>query len=205
MRVTADDFEPRRDGWFEHKGIWDEVTVGTVVGNGKRSEAYEVLATAHGQQVEYGYTLWFQMKNLVTGEVFAVEPKWKVAPVVILTRDPRDITTPDPTPPNDSEAIMLLVQELGAETMAMHDSKTGEVHCPDYILHPGHLKGPKNRQRGLREHLKFAHGIEVETELDDWELDLKNLHNRHSLAHTNPQQGAGFPHRHVPEDLDYLG
>ena len=203
--MTADDFEPRRDGWFEHKGTWDEVTVGTVVGNGKRSEAYEVLATAHGQQVEYGYTLWFQMKNLVTGEVFPVEPKWKVAPVTILTRDPRDIKTPDVTFPVDSEAIMLVVQELGAETMAMHDSKTGEVHCPDYILSPGHLKGPKNRQRGLREHLKFAHGIEEVAELDDWELDVKNLHNRHSLAHLNPEPGAGFPHRHVPEDLDYLG
>lgn len=202
--MTADDFEPRRDGWFEHRGIWDEVTVGTVVGNGKRSEAYEVLATAHGQQVEYGYTLWFQMKNLVTGEVFPVEPKWKVAPVTILTRDPRDIKTPDVTFPVDSEAIMLVVQELGAETMAMHDSKTGEVHCPDYILHPGHLKAPKARQRGLREHLKFAHGLEVVV-LDNWEEDLNNLHAKHSGAHKHPQMTGGFPHRHVPEDLDYLG
>ena len=202
MRPTSDDFEPRRDGWFEHKGTWAEVTVGTVVGNNKRSEAYEVLATAHGNGVQHGYTLWFQMKNLVTGEIFPVEPKFKVAPVVILTRDPRDRQTAPPTEPTDTQAILLLIKELGAETLAKHDTATGEVTCPDYVV-SSHLDGPKKVQRGLREHLLFAHGIEAPV-LDDWELDLKNLNSRHSLAHTSGT--VVFGHRHVPElDPEMMG
>lgn len=204
MRVTSDDFEPRRDGWFEHRGTWSEVTVGTVVGTKKRSEAFEVLATAHGQQVQHGYTLWFQMKNLVTGEIFPVEPKFKVSPVVILTRDPRDRVTAPVTEPTDTQAILLLIQELGAETMASHDTATGEVVCPDYVGN-SHLTGPKKVQRGLREHLKFAHSLDV-AERDHWEDDLKELNRVHSLAHTNPEVGAGFPHRHVPElDPEMMG
>lgn len=212
MRVTTDDFEPRRDGWFEHKGTWQEVTVGTVLGTSKRSDAFEVLQVAHGQQVQYGYTLWFQVKNLVTGEITAIEPKWKVAPVTILTRDPRDTRTAPPTEPTDSQAILLLVEELGASWMATHDSKTGEVTCPDYDLgyhaRPGgHLYGAE-----YREHLIFAHGftqadVDAIDAADDsnWSKGIGDAHSRaHDMRYPDYGKG-GFPHRHVPEELEYLG
>jgi hypothetical protein len=205
VKPTSDDFEPRRDGWYEHKGIWDEVTVGTVIGTKKRSEAFEVIATAHGPGIPFGHTLWFKVKNLVSGKETPISPKWRQDPVTILTRDPRDTRTPDRTHPVDAEAVMLLIQELGAETLASWDAKTGVVTCPDYV-YKSHLEGDGKRRRGLREHLEFAHGIETPIELDDaWE-DLRRLDAIHAEAHKNPVAGRGFPHRHVPDlDPEYFG
>ena len=37
---------------------------------------------------------------------------------------------PEPTHPSDSDAIALLVKELGATELATKDNETGEIRCP---------------------------------------------------------------------------
>lgn len=201
LKPTSDDFEPRKDGWFEHRGIWDEVVVGTVLANReRRSERWEVIDVAHGKQVEYGYTLWMRIREQTTGTEVTVKPHNKTYPVTILTLDPRDTDTTDPTEPSDTEAIMLVVRELGAELMATRDEKTGEVTCPDYAAGHHHLgTDMKLLGRAEVEHMKFAHGLEVP---DD--ISVKELTTLHGRSHNPkfPDIGkGGFPHRHVPEDL----
>lgn len=203
MKQTSDDFEPRRDGWFEHEGAWDEVTVGTVIGTRKRSERWEIIAQGHGQQVQYGHTLWMRAREQTTGAEFSVEPRLKTSKVTILTQDPRDRKTAPPTEPSDTEAIQLLIRELGAVHLATRDETTGEITCPDYV-YSSHIPGIGDRQigRGLTEHMRFAHGMEVEDN-----LDIATLTTLHGQAHNPkwPNIGkGGFPHRHVPEDLNYL-
>lgn len=205
MKPTSDDFAPRRDGWFEHRGTWGEVTVGTVLATEKRSERWEVIETAHGTKpIPYGYTLWFKIREQTTGQVHVVEPKPKYTPVDILTQNPADTQTPEPTEPSDAQAVMLLARELGAEVMASFDAKTGEVTCPDYVYR-SHIEGHGDRQisRGLTEHLRVAHSVSV----DDG-LDIATLIGLHGQAH-NPEWPnigkGGFSHRHVPEDLSIMG
>jgi len=203
VKPTSDDFEPRRDGWYEHAGVWGEVTVGTVLASSKRSERWEVISTAHPQQIQYGYTLWFRIREQSTGEEHSVAPKPKVFKVSILTQDPRDTETAPSTDPTDSAAIALLVRELGAEVLATRDDATGEVHCPDYTDGTHITTGERRVYRGLIEHMRFAHRMSV-----DDELELVNAITVHGQAH-NPQWPnigkAGFSHRHVPEDLSLMG
>lgn len=206
MKPTEDDFEPRRDCWFEHRGTWGEVVVGTVLADpgGKRTPRWEVIALGHGQQVEYGYTLWMRIRDQVSGEEHSVKPHPKVNLVTILTQDPRDTRTGEPTAPGDADAIMLLVKELGAVHLATRDEATGEITCPDYASGRNHLDEIGNRalHRGEVEHLRFAHGLSVD---DDISLvDLSTLHGQaHNPRHPDVGKG-GFPHRHVPEDLSLL-
>lgn len=201
MRMTSEDAPPRKDGWFQHRGTWEEVTVGTVLEGKKPSERWEVIETAHGAQVRHAYTLWFKVREQTTGATFPIEPKRKNDTVTILTQDPRDKRTAPPTEPSDAAAIMLLVQELGAELLATKDSTTGEITCPDYIYR-SHIPGYGERQasRGLREHLRIAHAMSID---DDASHD--DMHRVHSQAHNPawPNIGkGGFPHRHVPENLE---
>lgn len=199
--MTSDDFEPRRDGLFEHRGTWGEVTVGTVIANReRRSQRWEIIEVSMATQVQFGFTLWMRAREQTTGEEFTVKPRLKVSPVTILTTDPRDTQTAPPTAPSDADAIMLLVKELGAEILASRDNETGEIVCPDYVAQ-SHIPGFGEGQcrRGLVEHLKFAHQTEV---ADD--ADLVSLYTMHGHAHDPrwPNIGkAGFPHRHVPEDM----
>lgn len=202
--MTSDDFEPRRDGWFEHKGTWQEVVVGTVIASRKRSERWEIVDIAMNTHVEYGKTLWMRAREQTSGVEYTVPPKQKTTQVTILTQDPRDTKTGDVTAPSDADAIMLLVKELGAEVMATRDNETGEITCPDYTYH-SHIPGHGDRQisRGLIEHLRFAHQHPVN---DD--IDLVSLITLHGQAHNPkwPNIGkGGFPHRHVPEDLSMFG
>lgn len=207
MKMTSDDFEPRRDGWFEHKGTWQEVVVGTVMASKKRSERWEVIDTAMGEpgtHVQYGRTLYFRVREQTTGVEHTIPPKQKTSQVIILTQDPRDTKTGPVTPPSDADAIMLLVKELGAEVMATRDEATGEITCPDYT-YDSHIPGSGDRQisRGLIEHLRFAHQQPV-----DDDIDLVSLITLHGQAHNPkwPNIGkGGFPHRHVPEDLSLFG
>lgn len=206
MKPTSEDFEPRRDGWFEHKGTWDEVVVGTVLADpkGLRTPRWEVIAMGHGQQVEFGHTLWMRIRDQVGGAEHSVPPRYKHHPVTILTQDPRDTHAGEPSEPSDTEAIMLLVKELGATHLATRDEKTGEITCPDYASGRNHLDEIGNRalSRGEIEHLRFAHGMSVN---DDISLvDLTTLHGQaHNPKWPNIGKG-GFPHRHVPEDLSLL-
>lgn len=206
MKATSDDFQPRRDGWYEHDGTWGEVTVGTVLASSKRSERWEVIDTAMGPDpIRYGWTLWFQIREQTTGEVHPVRPRPKTSRATILTQDPRDTKTPDPTGPSDAEAIMLLVRELGAEELATRDLETGEITCPDY-LYDSHVEGTgiggKDVRRGLIEHMRFAHKMSV-----DDDLDIAAAITVHGQGHDPrwPNIGkGGFAHRHVPEDMTLL-
>lgn len=198
--MTSDDFAPRRDGWFEHVGKWEEVTLGTVIASGKRSERWEIVEQAHGAQVEYGHTLWMRAREQTTGAEFTVRPRTKTSKVTILTQDPRDTKTAPPTEPSDAEAIQLLIRELGAVHLATKDEVTGEITCPDYAS--GHSYGDNRYGREEIEHLRFAHGLSV-----DDNMDVAARTTLHGQAHNPkwPNIGkGGFPHRHVPEDLSYF-
>jgi len=210
VMATGDDFAPRRDGWYEHRGVWGEVTVGTVIGTqDSRTSAFEVIATAHPQQVRYAHTLWFQVRDLVTGELHSIAPRMVNAPVKILTRDPADTKTAPPTAPSDQQAIQLVIEQLGATHLATIDNLTGEITCPDYI-YDSHLPdrtqpdSPDGRNSlGLLEHLRVAHGGPAVP--DNW--TIADLYTIHSNAHNPrfPDIGkGGFPHRHVPEDHSFI-
>lgn len=207
MKPTSDDFAPRRDGWYEHRGTWEEVTVGTVIASSKRTQRWEIIEQAHGAQVEFGRTLWMRAREQTTGEEFTAPPRQKWAAVTILTQDPSDTKTPELTEPSDTEAILLLIKELGAETLATRDEATKEITCPDYASGKNHLDeiGGGSLGRGEREHLSFAHGIDTsDIEAMEWEPRMHETTRIHGLAHNpkHPEVGkGGFPHRHAPEDL----
>lgn len=204
MKPTSEDFKPRRDGWYEHVGTWEEVTVGTVLADpaGSRTKRWEVTATAMGDApIEFGRTLWMRIREQTTGEEHTIPPKMKHTSVTILSQDPRDTTTPPPRPPEDVEAIMLLVRELGAEIMATIDNVTGEVTCPDYDGSFNHHLpgGPGQARKAYLEHLRMGHGLSVDDDIDI--ADSVRLHGRsHNPKYPEIGKG-GFPHRHVPEDL----
>lgn len=199
MRETAEDFEPRRDGWFEHAGTWGEVMVGTVIANDRRSQRWEVIATAHGPQVRDGYTLFMRVREQTSGEEHTVQPRMKVAPVTILTKDPLDtVPTGELVEPTDTEAILRIIDTLGAIHIATKDERTGEIVCPNYAY---------DYSIGMSaeiEHLRLAHGVDVSIfnglETDDF---VRAVTTTHGQAHRpgRPEGSAGFPHRHVPEDL----
>lgn len=203
MKPTADDFEPRRDGWFEHKGTWEEVVVGTVMADPNfRSKRWEVIDIAMTTQVEYGKTLWMRVREQVSGAEATISPRQKVTRVTILTQSPLDTKTGDPTWPSDSDAIMLVVKELGAEILATRNEITGEITCPDYT-YKSHLQGEFKISRGLVEHMRIAHQMSV-----DDQISLESVITLHGQAHhpSWPNIGkGGFPHRHVPEDLSMFG
>lgn len=204
--MTDDDFKPRRDGWFEHVGTWGEVTVGTVIASQKRSERWEIIEQRHGQQIDYGHTLWMKAREQTTGAEYVMKPKPKTAMATILTQSPRDTETPPHTPPADAEAIALLVEKLGAVHLATHDSTTGEVTCPNYGAGYTHEGGERYGVRDEMEHLRFAHGIDT-TDLEAMEYNerVKAVTTLHGRAHATKYQAetnqGGFPHRHVPEDM----
>lgn len=202
MKPTSDDFEPRRDGWFEHKATWAEVTVGTVICNKeRRTQRWEIIAQSQATQTEFGHTLWMRAREQTSGEEFTASPRVKTQAVTILTQDPSDIRTAPPTEPSDAEAIMALVSKLGATHLATKDNVTGEITCPDYAAGANHLDELGNRAltRGEIEHMLFAHGTTVDPDIST--VDLTTIHGQ---AH-NPQWPdigkGGFPHRHTPEDL----
>lgn len=197
---TAEDSQPRRDGYFEHKGTWDEVSVGTILADGdRRSKRWEVIATSHGEQVQYGYTLWFRVRD-ETGAEATITPRLKTLQAVMLTKSPLDRKGVPPTEPSDTAAIQLLIASLGATVMATRNEITGEITCPDYNFDPGHFNG--DRRRGLVEHMRFAHGMTV-----DGTITIEEAIPLHGHAH-DPKWSdvgkCGFPHRHLPEDLSFL-
>lgn len=198
MKPTGD-VQPRRDGWFEHRAKWDEVVVGTVLADTQtRKKRWEIVDIAMGTPVAFGYTLWMRAREQTTGEEFTVVPRHKNTWLTVLTQDPADTYLGEATPPSDADAIMLLVEKLGATHLASRDEKTGEITCPDYT-YESHLEGPANISRGLIEHMTMAHGMTVPAGLDL--LETITLHGQaHDRAQPDIGKG-GFPHRHVPEDM----
>lgn len=210
MKVTADDFVPRRDGWFEHAGTWGEVTVGTVIANPeRRSERWEVIAVANGAQTEYGHTLWMRMREQTTGAEHSARPKPKTAGVKILTQSPLDTRTAPVTPASDAGAVALLVEKLGASHLATIDNATGEITCPDYAAGASHNpREAYSMQRDEIEHLRLAHGMDTSAlEAMSPGDQIVAIATAHGQAHNpkHPEVGkGGFPHRHVPEDLSIM-
>lgn len=196
MQPTSDDFSPRRDGWYEHKGTWGEVTVGTVIADSNsRTKRWEIIDTSHGPDpIPTMKTLWMRAREQTTGEEFTSPPRTKTAKVIILTQDPADTTTPDYTPPSDTEAVWALVEGLGATLMASIDAETGEVTCPDYIDN-SHLLYDEFRPvyRGLIQHMMVAHQHTV-----DHKIDLAEAITMHGKLHNDPEtpNPGGFSHRH---------
>lgn len=202
MKETSEDFKPRRDGYFEHGATWGEVTVGTLLAQrDTRKAVWEVIATAHGTEpIPFGQTLWMRLRNVSTGEEITLPPKSKNGTCVVLTTSPLDTETAPPTPPGDAEAIMLLVEKLGATLLASRDEETGQVACPDYT-YESHLTNEAGRPailRGLIEHMRFAHAMSV-----DDTLAIESAITLHGQAH-NPQWPnigkGGFSHVHLPEE-----
>ena len=206
MKPTAEDFKPRRDGWFEHRGTWEEVSVGTVIASQKRTERWEIIDQAHGIQVEPCMTLWMRAREQSTGAEYTVDPRNKTNPVTILTQDPGDTKTAPPTPPSDAEAIQLLVEQLGATHLASRDNVTGEITCPAYWSGHVHEGAERGGMRAEMEHLRFAHGIDTSRyeamPFDERIIAVTTVHGRaHNPKYAATYNHGGFPHRHVPEDL----
>jgi len=203
MKPTGDDFAPRRDGWFEHAGTWGEVTVGTVIAApNSRTQRWEIIATSHGTtQIPFMKTLWMRAREQTTGAEFTSPPRTKTSKVIILTRDPADTTTPAYVAPSDTDAVWAVVEGLGATLLATRDSATDEITCPDYIVESHLETDEKPLTRGLIEHMRLAHGATV-----DDSLDYHAAISLHGPMHDadNPSGKGGFPHRHVPEDLNLI-
>ena len=205
MNPTSDEFKPRRDGWFEHKGTWGEVTVGTVIADpNSRTKRWEIIDVAHGPApVEPMKTLWMRAREQTTGSEFTSPPRVKNSRVIILTQDPADTTTPPVTPASDTDAVWALVEGLGATLMASIDTETGEVTCPDYI-YDSHLPDDHEApiRRGLLEHVRVSHSHDHFDDADSLAA-LITLHGQmHDPAY--PFGKTGFSHRHVPENLEFL-
>jgi len=202
VKPTAEDFKPRRDGYFEHDATWGEVTVGTLIAQrDKRTDAvWEVIATAHGaDQIPFGQTLWMRIRNVTTGEEHTLPPRSKNGTCVVLTKSPLDTETAPPSEPTDTDAIALLVDQLGATLLASRDEETGIITCPDYVWKTHLEKGePTPFRRGLIEHMRFAHAMSV-----DDTLEYENAIILHGQAHRPewPNIGkGGFVHVHAPEE-----
>lgn len=200
MKPSNEDARPRQDGWFEHVALWSEVVVGTVLGTREQPNSrWEVIETRHGAQVQYGYTMWFKVRDQATGQEFVLEPKPKPYTVTVLTQDPLDTKCGEPTEPSDTQGILNVIAGLGAEFLASRDDRTGEIICPNYT-HESHIEGygAGQKRRGLIEHLRMAHGEPV---ADDAKFeDVARLHGRcHQMR--LPEGKKGFPHRHAHEDL----
>lgn len=198
MKVLEDQ-KPRRDGLIEAKGTWGEVRVGSVLSTHLRSEAWEVIDSRLPDQMEYGHTHWFKIRERNSGREHVVAPKLVTAIAHFLLEAPQDVLTPKPhLAPSNGEEMALLVEKLGAQLLATKDNATGEVHCPDYTA-------PNPERTGvapLLEHLRVCHDMSV-----DALVDSAAAHKAHDQAHSPkfPHVGkGGFSHRHVPEDHTIL-
>jgi hypothetical protein len=190
----------RRDGWFEHKATWAEVGIGDIIGQrDSRTAGWEIVDVSQATQVQYGYTLWMRARSILDpSREVTIQPRLKVDPVVLLTRDPADTKSEGPSAPSDADAIMELVNQLGAHLLATRDLATGEIVCPDYIDRTHVPDGPQRVSRGLIEHLRVAHGQPVDDGTDL--VSLSNLHGQSQDPRWPNIGKGGFPHRHVPED-----
>lgn len=200
VKETPEDFKPRRDGYFEHQARWGEVTVGTLLAQrDSRMGVWEVIGTAHGTgQIKMGDTLWLRIRNVKTGVEHSLAPRSKVGTCVILTNSPLDTVTAPPTEPTDTQAILSIIEGLGATLLADRDNETGMIACPDYVWE-GHIDDgqPSPLTRGLLEHMRFAHSMQVG---DDY--DYESAIRLHGEAHkpTSAVGKGGFTHIHLPEE-----
>ena len=201
MKIIEDQV-PRRDGLIEARGTWGEVTVGTLIASGKRTEVWEVVDTQAGAgQIEPHKTLWFKMRERATGREFAKQPTMINIPVTLLL-EPGQESLPPITPASDGDALALLVEELGASLIATKDNTSGEIWCPDYDAGAGSKAGDGGAAYLM--HLQVCHDIDTSAlEALPWQERIVEKTRIHGRAHSAkfPHIGkGGFAHRHVPED-----
>lgn len=174
-----------------------EVVIGSIIAGRTKADAWEIVDMAHGDQIEDLHTLWWKAVNLSTGEIVAIPPRSKTALLTVLRESEDAEPETSDARPSDADAIMLLVEKLGASIIARKDNETGEVTCPSYETHKGWTDLGHRAEYDL--HLRLAHNIDVAA------LDPEDVARRvelHGQAHNprHPEIGkTGFPHRHVPE------
>jgi hypothetical protein len=193
------DQAPRRDGLIEAKGTWGDVTVGSVLASGKRTEIWDVVDSKQPDQHEYAHTHWFKIRERSSGAIHAVKPKMVNAKVTFLLTAPNEVP-PARTPSPDGEDIeakmRLLVAELGAVEIYTRDSATGEITCPA-------------NHYDVLDHMRVAHDIDTTAleaieSSDERIAQMFTIHGRaHSPKHPAVGKG-GFAHRHVPEEHDII-
>ena len=195
--------EPRKDGLIEVSAQWKDLGVGmTIEANGRK---WTIVDSAIPAQFQYGHSLWFKFRA-PRGEEVNYPPQPLVRRVTILREPGKPL--PPPTLPQGHAEAELLMRELGAVEIATKDNKTGEIWCPMHT----NLDFPKGDYgRGELLHLRLAHGVDT-TALEALTGDERTiaivkahgpLHARHAEA-LALQNGKGFPHRHVPEELEYM-
>lgn len=189
---------------------WGKLGVGSILLDSSRRR-WTCIAMAQPQQFEYGKTCWlkFQAPN---GEEFNVPPRYVNFRCRVLV----DPTAPpiEPAWPDGAAEAWLLAQELGAEEIATQDKRTGEVWCPDYIFDTGiglGLPDPEPDIAGrtiepFLRHLEVCHGVDTAglRAIEPWDAQSMAAHTAHDEAHKHPVGGAGFTHRHMPEDHSIL-
>lgn len=192
---------PRKDGFDQRQGRWKDLGVGMTIERGGRR--WTIIDSAIPPQFQYGYSLWFRFQA-PKGETFNCAPKPLVTPVTILSKPGEDL--PPPTLPVGHAEAALLVESLGATEIATKDEASGEIWCPAHTtMHTG------DYGRGEILHLQLAHGLDTSAlealPLAERAVALVKAHgplhfkNAEALATAS---GRGFPHRHVPEELDQM-
>lgn len=198
------------------RGKAGQIRVGHWIQGSKRTakDVWEATEFRNPGQIEYGHTLWMKVANVHTGVEAVVPPKVVTFPTNFLLTDEEFVQAeasrrPPHRPdqwPTDSDEVLLLVEKLGAQDIAMRDNKTGEVICPAYAMghsHAGNYYGVEEI-----EHLRIAHGIDVSGLLDlrgdERTIAVANAHGPLHGPRSAHMAHAGFPHRHVPEDHSFL-
>jgi hypothetical protein len=183
---------------------WGQLGVGsTIRDNGGRR--WTCIAAAQPQQFEYGKTCWLRFRA-PNGDEIAIPPRYVNFRVNALI----DPAAPriEPAWPDGAEAAWLLAQELGAEEIATQDKRTGEVWCPDYVFSTGPAVGLPAAEpgEGLLRHLEICHAVDTAglRGIQPWDVQSEAIYAAHDRAHKHPVGGAGFAHRHIPEDHSIL-
>lgn len=177
---------------------WGDTGIGSMIldANGRR---WTCIAQAQPEQFEYGKSCWLKFQA-PKGEEFSARPRY-VTRLVKMLIDP--LAAPiEPAWPEGAREAWVLAQELGAAEIATQDTKTGEVWCPDYTA-------PNPAGTGaapLLEHLRICHAIDTTAlaAIEGVNDAIVAQQAAHSAAHKRPVGGAGFTHRHVPEDLSII-
>jgi hypothetical protein len=200
VRVAEKQF--KKTGLWMHTAQWGEVVVGALQG-GAAGGADRVIDTSHGSGIPHGHTLWFRAEPVKGGEPVAIAPRPREQPVIVLDEHPDNTKVGVYTPPTDTQAVLNIIEGLGATWMATHETASGEVTCPHYDAGIEAGDNPEYAwvSLGLRKHLEFAHAV---LPADHERFIGADLHAFHENLH-NTLKGEGFPHRHVPEDNTLFG
>lgn len=205
------------DGLVPWNGRAGDVRVGHILqGDSKaKKDVWEVVDTRNPNQYDMGQTPWLRVQRLGTEEIVAVPPKTiRETVTFMLTPDEFAHAEALGRPPHlpkvmlsDAAEVALLVESLDAKHLATRDDVTGEIWCPAYATGRRHSEDwrPGVLVKDELEHMRIAHGMDVTAleEITDWEDQMNKVIHHHGVAHRDNLPG-GFPHRHVPEEINFL-